>query len=652
MCGIVACTGDRDSKKVLLEGLKNMEYRGYDSAGVVLVDRAGRFQKIRTVRKNKPTGGGLKKRALSSQWQQQSPLCGLKMMLARLKPGVFVSGMGHTRWATHGPPSLKNTHPHQAGHIYLVHNGIVENAEELKHSLKGGSFVSDTDTEVAARLFAVAYGQSSCLVRAAARVLYDIKGSSALVAMSKLHPHELVAFKKGPSLIVGFGKKALFVASDVEAFAPEVQKGVFLEDGELAYMKRDGQVVFYSLVRQTRKGASVKKIKKTPVKIVRRPGAKTRPVKSSYMLEEMEGQPAGLARLVKAHLPSPGAAVKLNWEGSRGALNPIVQAGRLKIAACGSSYHGALYGKYVIEHLARVPVEVDRASEFRYRSPILNKEPVLLISQSGETADTLAVLKMVKEAGGLVGGLCNVRGSFLDRYCDFRLYMRAGPEKAVASTKAFLSTVLTLLFLALALAKKKKLLSRGRELRWVEASRALPSRVKKVLSDHKVFASSARYLESFKGLIYLARGVFYPLALEGALKMKELTYQPVEAYPAGEMKHGPLALMDRHKVVVAVVPDGPLGDKTLINLTEARARGAKLLIMAEGKNQKARALADRLIPLSFASSTKGEGQGFLDECMFSLLCIPPLQLLAYYRALALGHNVDQPRGLAKSVTVE
>ncbi len=640
--------GLKDSRSVLLQGLESMEYRGYDSAGLALIKEDGRPRVFRTV-------GSLEE---------------LKTRALKPKAEKFFKGMGHTRWATHGLPSEKNTHPHHFGTVYLVHNGIIENAEELKKSLKG-PFHSETDSEVVAHLLHYALKKHSSWLKAVAEVWPKLKGLSAFLAFSTLYPREFVAFKKGPSLIVGFGKKEVFVASDPLAFAPHVKKTVFLEDGELAHIQEACPPCFYFLTKnrgkcffkKIRKSSYVLKSDKSPVV-----GLKNRPAgvckaASSYMLKEIEEQPPVLSRIIKTHLNLKTLRLKFTCEG-QGGLKPVAKAGTLKIVACGSSYYAALYGKYVIEQIARLPVEVDRASEFLYRNPVLNKAPVLLISQSGETADTLAALKMAKQSGSPVWSLCNVKNSFLDRSCVSRMYMQAGVEKAVASTKAFSATVLVLLLMALTLAKEKKHLDRKEEAHWVSLLKALPSQFKKILSDKEIFISSAAYLKSFKGLMYLARGLFYPLSLEGALKIKELTYQPVEAYPAGEMKHGPLALVDKNTALVALVPDGLLGQKTLINLMEAKVRGARIIVVAGVKNQQARSLADVFIPLDLkrplAKTPHGKNRrqepqkegADAHDFVFSLLCIPPLQMLAYFKALAMGHNVDRPRNLAKSVTVE
>ena len=611
MCGIIAYTGFRDSKEVLLQGLQKMEYRGYDSAGLVIAGKNG-FEKIRSV-------GNVEQ---------------LKKKMQGKKTCLSGFGMGHTRWATHGIPSEVNTHPHQAEDMYLVHNGVIENAEELKLLLKG-PFVSETDSEVVVHYLLDSYKKNRSLKDAALDTMSRIKGEYVIAAISEKHPGELLAFKKGPSLIVGFGQNEVFVASDIQAFLNYTNKAVFLKDGEMVHVQGPDQVCFYS------GNNTIKKQIEHLNQDSKQEGiGKNFP---SYMLKEIYEQPECIRHLIDVHLNKKKSSIDLELRGKSHILDNIVKSKHLKIAACGSSYYAALYGKYVIETLARISVEVDMASEFRYRNPVFSQpSPIMLISQSGETADTLAVLKMAQEVSCEVLSICNVLGSSLDRGSHSQVDMLAGIEKSVASTKAFSSTLVIMLLLALDLAKKNKQLKSNEEKQWVQYLLQLPSQLEEILFKKEVFISAANYLKSLKGFIYLARNVYFPLALEGALKMKELTYMLAEAYPAGEMKHGPLALIDERMGVVGLVPETLMRKKTLINLKETRSRKGKLILIASEKDEMAKEMADLFIPLPVSGK----------EYLNSILFVIPLQLMAYHRACSLGYNVDRPRNLAKSVTVE
>ena len=611
MCGIIAYTGFRDSKKVLFDGLRKMEYRGYDSSGLVIAGKSG-FEKFKAI----------------------GCVTDLKKKMKETQSYEGCLGMAHTRWATHGAPSEVNTHPHQAGSIHLVHNGVIENAGELKLLLKG-PFISDTDSEVVAHCLLDSYRKYHSLKEAALETISKIKGEYAIAVMSERHPGELLAFKNGPSLVVGFGKDEIFVASDVQAFLHYTNKAVFLKDGEMVHIHGDHQVHFYSGDTLIQK----------PMETLTQGWEKDIDKKnySSYMLKEISEQPECISRLIQTHVDKKNQSIHLKLTGESNILDGIVKNKYLKIAACGSSYYAALYGKYVIENLARISVEVDMASEFRYRNPVLSKDsPVLLISQSGETADTLAVLKMVNALSCPLLGICNVAGSSLDRESSTRLYMQADVEKSVASTKAFSSTLTIMLLLALELAKKNGCLETSEEKKWVKSLVLLSDQMEEVLSRKNIFISAAHYLNSLKGFIYLARNVYYPLALEGALKMKELTYTPTEAYPSGEMKHGPLALIDERVGVIGLVPQSLVRKKTLTNLEEVRSRKGKLILIASEKDKTVESMADVFVPMPVCN----------EEYLTAILFAIPLQLMAYSRARSLGYSVDQPRNLAKSVTVE
>ena len=631
MCGIVAYTGFRDSKEVLLQGLRRLQYRGYDSAGVVVATKSG-FQRVRTK--------GL-----------------LKNLEDKIAQGEYKGhwAMGHTRWATHGAPSENNAHPHKAGSIHIVHNGVIENMEELKARLSKknlSQFTSETDTEVVAFILADLYEKSGSLKTAIFETLSLLKGEYAVVVMSEKAPGELLAFKKGPSLLVGFGEeknKEVFIASDAQALLPYTRQVVFLQDGEVAHVYKTGEVDFYSKQDSAKQFTKVHKDIETLSMDAINSGYEDKMEKGDYvfdMLKEIHEQPDCVAHLLSQHLSKD--KLNLQWTGgdSKGFLDHLLKMRRLCIVACGSSYYAALYGKYVIEKWARIPVEIDISSEFRYRDPVLlsNKIPVLLISQSGETADTLAVLRMTKTKTCPVLSLCNVEHSTLVRESDLGLQMFAGLEKGVASTKAFTCTLLVLYLLALVLAKKQNNLSADAEEEQIKNLLGLSAQMKQILQQESFIISLASSLSTFKGFIYLGRGVQYPLALEGALKMKELTYKLAEGYPAGEMKHGPLALIDDKMAVVGLLPSAVnnlLYKKTLTSLQEAKARKARLILIGSQANSVASSLSEHFISLPSA-----------EDDLLAIVSVIPLQLMAYHTAVSLGHNVDQPRNLAKSVTVE
>ena len=610
MCGIIGYIGFRDSKEVLLSGLKRIQYRGYDSMGLVIATKDG-FKRVRSI----------------GDVQQ------LQKRVAEIKELSGSRGLGHSRWATHGAPSEKNAHPHKVEDIYIVHNGIIENAEELKAWLPG-PFISDTDSEVVAHCLADSYKQTNSLKEAVFDTISKIKGEYAIAVMSEKNSNELFAFKKGPSLVIGIGEKEVFLASDAQAFLPYTKKLIFLKDGEVVHIKGVDKLHFYSEKKE--------EIKKSFTEWSSTFEETDKGDYPSYMLKEIHEQPDCVLKVVQNYIDEKQGRVDIDLKNHSNVIDQIIKHGKFNIVACGSSYYAALYGKYVIEKFSRISVEVDMASEFRYRFPILNNQtPVLLISQSGETADTLAVLKMAKEFSLPVLSLCNVVHSSLDREASVSLYMLAGMEKAVASTKAFTSSLVILFLLALFLGRKNEQLSSSEEKKIIRDLLLLPSQMKEVLSFEKECVKAAHLMRSLESFIYLGRDVYYPLALEGALKMKELTYMHAEAYPAGEMKHGPLALLDKSMAVVGIAPHSHVYQKMLSNLEETRSRGGKLIVIGTEGDQSASALSECFLPIPSCN-----------EYISSILCVLPLQLIAYHTACALGHNVDQPRNLAKSVTVE
>ena len=610
MCGIIAYVGFRDSKEVLLEGLEKIQYRGYDSMGLLVVTKQG-FRRVRSV----------------------GDVSQLRKKVAEVGVDSGSLGLGHSRWATHGAPIEDNAHPHKAEHIYIVHNGIIENAKELKAWLKG-PFLSETDSEVVAYCILDSYKKNNSLKEAVFDTISKIKGEYAIAVMSEKDPNELIAFKKGPSLVIGLGEKEIFLSSDAQVFLPYTNKVIFLKDGEIAHIQNNETFYFYSEKKQ--------KINK-PITLL---DSSSRDSEKEgypyYMLKEIHEQPNCIAKLIETHINKKACKVEIGINNEKDFLDQVVQKRCLNIVACGSSYYAALYGKYVIEKWSRISVEVDMASEFRYRSPVLSSHtPILLISQSGETADTLAVLKMIQELSLPVLSLCNVVHSSLDRGASAQLYMSAGTEKGVASTKAFTSTLFILFLLSIVLGRKKGNLSLSEEQKIVSSLFLLPDQMKEILSREQEYVSAAHLLRSLKNFIYLGRDIYYPLALEGALKMKELSYIHAAAYPAGEMKHGPLALVDEGTAVVGLAPESHVSKKTFSNLEEARSRGGKMIVVGTKEDKEAISLSDCFLSVPNCNTY-----------LSSILCALPLQLIAYHTACSLGHNVDQPRNLAKSVTVE
>jgi glutamine---fructose-6-phosphate transaminase (isomerizing) len=603
MCGIVGYFGFRDPKDVIIEGLRKLEYRGYDSAGIA-VFHEGVVHRLRAEGK-------------------------LKNLEAKVQSQHFSGpvGIGHTRWATHGGPSERNAHPHQAGPISLVHNGIIENYELLKEQLQsyGIELTSDTDSEIVAHLIHLKYQQYGTLLEAVRHVLPDLKGAFSIVVMCSDCPEELIAFKDGPPLILGRGEKEYFIVSDVAASLQYTKTYQYLDDREIVHIKKDQVSIMTPLGVLLNKPQvdihwSVESIEKRGF--------------SHFMLKEIYEQAQAVASALEPHLDSSrqGLQTSFSW----GFVKRVV------IVACGTSYYSGLYAQYLIEKWAQVPCSVEVASEFRYRDPVLTPDTLLVsISQSGETADTLAALRLAKSKQLRVLSICNVVGSSIDREADDRLYMNCGPEIGVASTKAFSSTLVVVNILAMTLAKVKGSLSQEKEKCLVQSLLQLPSHIEVVLSYDKYFLDAAEALKRFKGFLFMGRGVMYPIALEGALKMKELTYLHAEGYAAGEMKHGPLALIDENMAVVMFAPRDELFDKTMSNLQEARARGAKIISVGSYDDESLKKMSDRYL-----------GLPFLEPEINPILAVIPLQLMSFHLAYSLGHDVDQPRNLAKSVTVE
>lgn len=608
MCGIVGYYGPQNPKDVIINGLKSLEYRGYDSAGVAILHR-GDFKRVRAEGK-------------------------LSALQSRLETEDFDGhlGIGHTRWATHGAPVERNAHPHMVGPISVVHNGIIENYLELKEELGADTrFDSDTDTELIAHLVAKGVAQGRTIFESVLKTVPRLEGAYAVLVVSKLQPDEMVAFKNGPPLVIGVAQDAAIVASDVQAILPYTNKVVYLDDHEIAHVK-GAQFQVYN--------ARGEKIDKPVVTVEWSAEQAQKEGYPHFMLKEIFEQPRAVARAVAPHVDPAQHTVKLTGVGLDENIWAALE--RVFIIACGTSHYAGMVGEYLIENLAKVPAETDIASEFRYRNPVVPKNSLaVVISQSGETADTLAALRQLKQMGVPVLSVCNVKNSTIDREADGHLYMNSGVEIGVASTKAFASSLALMNLLALQIAKAKGQLSADDERRFVQALLAVPAQMENVLACDKFFAQASETLKQHKGFLYLGRGVSYPVALEGALKLKELAYMHAEGYAAGEMKHGPLALIDERMCVVTLAPSDALYEKTLSNLEEAKARGGQVIAIGTGHNEKLRSIAKNYLSLPKAEWTVNP-----------LLEMIPLQLLAYHVASALGHDVDQPRNLAKSVTVE
>ena len=608
MCGIVGYLGPKKAVPILIEGLRRLEYRGYDSAGIAVIEG-----KSIVIEKTKG-----KVQALAD------------LIVQKEYSGTV--GIAHTRWATHGVPNNVNAHPHAdcRGDIVIVHNGIIENFIALKTYLegKGHVFSSDTDTEVIAHLIEETY--NGRLFDTLALALAKVEGTYGLAILSKKEPDRLFAARKGSPLVIGKGKDEYFIASDVAAILRYTNEIVYLEDGEVVEVRPDG----FSVKSADNEEVS-KKIEQISwsLNMIEKGGY------DHFMLKEIFEQATSLRNAMRGRLNFEEGTARL--DGLLPHIDDLKDARRIIITSCGTSWHAALIGEYLIEELAGVPVEVEYASEFRYRSPVINpRDIVLVISQSGETADTLGALKEAKRKGAIVLGICNVVGSTIARETHAGVYIHAGPEIGVASTKAFTCQVLVLTMLALMLGRMRNLpLERGRRI--VEAIREIPNLVQGVLDKSEELKGIAANISARNNALYLGRGYNFPVALEGALKLKEISYIHAEGYPAAEMKHGPIALIDANMPVIVIATRDPIYEKIMSNIAEIKARnGSVLSIVTEG-DKSIKSLSDMVFEVP-------ETMPFLAP----IINVIPLQLLAYHAAVKRGCNVDQPRNLAKSVTVE
>lgn len=608
MCGIIGYTGKGDAISAVLEGLRRLEYRGYDSAGVAFF-----------------SGDGIDIKRCKGKVKD------LLNLFAVDKPSSNTA-IGHTRWATHGRPSDENAHPHRSNGIVVVHNGIIENFMELKDSLvaEGYTFTSETDTEVLCHLIQK-HSKGRLLEDAVRSALKETRGSYALAAINEQEGGKIVAARKDSPLCIGLGEGEYFIASDVPAFLSYTKDVMFLNDGEMAVITDDGVMV------TTVEGEPVNKEVTT---ISWSPSMAEKGGYKHFMLKEIYEQPRAIADTFRGRFNAENGEVNLEEFGL--AEGELASVEKIFIVACGTSWHAGLTAKYMIEGIARVPVEVDIASEFRYRGPIIKKGDMLIaITQSGETADTLAAQKEARKLGAKVMSICNVIGSTATRDADAVFYTHSGPEIGVASTKAFTTQLIGLYLFAIALGSAKKVLSRKAAGHLLQEQFYLPGKVEQILSADDEILKVSRELFKATDFLYMGRGLCYPIALEGALKLKEITYIHAEGYPAGEMKHGPIALIDENIPIIMLAPSGELHGKIVSNIQEVKSRGGKVLALVNPGDREIESLSDYHI-------TVPESNPYLETILLTV----PLQLIAYHVGVLRGCDVDQPRNLAKSVTVE
>ena len=615
MCGIVGYIGYREAYPIIINGLQRLEYRGYDSAGIALYDGTN-------IKLSKTKG---KVSELKSKIETEISTEGSL-------------GIGHTRWATHGVPNDVNSHPHysNSGNLVIIHNGIIENYETLKQELsqRGYTFKSDTDTEVLINLIEdVQKNEGLKLGKAVQIALNQVVGAFAIAVFDKNKPNEIVVAKLGSPLAIGVGEGEFFIASDASPFIEYTKNAIYLEDGEMAIIRRNKDIRVRKIKGDTLVDPYIQKLKLN-LEQIEKGGY------DHFMLKEIYEQPNAILDTFRGRLLSKEAIIKLS--GVEDNMKKFLNADRIIIVACGTSWHAGLVAEYIFEDLARIPVEVEYASEFRYRNPVITeKDVVIAISQSGETADTLAAIKLAKSKGAFVFGVCNVVGSSIARESDAGAYTHAGPEIGVASTKAFTTQITLLTLMALRLARAKGTISSSDFRMHLLELEMIPAKVAEALKSDAYVQTIADIYKDSRNFLYLGRGFNFPVALEGALKLKEISYIHAEGYPAAEMKHGPIALIDEHMPVVVIATKKGHYDKVVSNIQEIKARKGKIIGIVTKGDKSVKDLADFVIEVPETL-----------EYLSPLLTTIPLQLLSYHIAVYLGRNVDQPRNLAKSVTVE
>ncbi|MBN97083.1 MAG: glutamine--fructose-6-phosphate transaminase (isomerizing) [Flavobacteriaceae bacterium] len=615
MCGIVGYFGYRDAKSIIVKGLKRLEYRGYDSAGIALYDGSD-IKIIKT----------------------KGKVSDLEDKIAAKKNANGSLGIGHTRWATHGVPNDINSHPHRSnsGDLVIIHNGIIENYAAIKKELvnRGYSFQSDTDTEVLVNLIeAVQKSGNYKLGEAVQIALNQVVGAYAIAIIDLKKPNEIIVARLGSPLAIGIGKDEYFIASDASPFIEYTNNAVYLEDEEMAVIRLHKEPEFRNIKNGDLFDPYVQELQLN-IEEIEKGGF------NHFMLKEIFEQPKAIQDTYRGRLKVNKGLVKMS--GIDDNIEKLSNAQKITIVGCGTSWHAGLVAEYIFEEIARIPVEVEYASEFRYRNPIISdKDIVIAISQSGETADTLAAIKLAKKNGAFVFGVCNVVGSSISRETDAGAYTHAGPEIGVASTKAFTTQITLLTMMALRLAKAKRTLSASDYKRHLIELETIPGKIKTVLESDALTKKIAGIYKDATNFLYLGRGFNFPVALEGALKLKEISYIHAEGYPAAEMKHGPIALIDENMPIVVIATKYGHYKKIVSNIQEIKSRKGKIIGIVTKGDTQVKALADHVIEIPETL-----------ELLSPLLTTIPLQLLSYHIAVLLGKNVDQPRNLAKSVTVE
>ncbi|WP_431167181.1 glutamine--fructose-6-phosphate transaminase (isomerizing) [Tenacibaculum halocynthiae] len=618
MCGITGYIGYRDAYPIVINGLKRLEYRGYDSAGIMMYDG--------------------EKMHLSKTKGKVSDLEVITNNDDSKKEGKI--GIGHTRWATHGVPNNTNSHPHfsQSGNLVIVHNGIIENYDTIKKELisRGYSFQSDTDTEVLVNLIEEVKKNEGCKLGKAVQVaLTSVIGAYAIAVFDKTKPNELIVARLGSPIAIGVGKdnEEFFVASDASPFIEYTKNAIYLEDGELAIIKKDKGIKVRKIDNDKEVDTDIQELQLN-LEQIEKGGY------DHFMLKEIYEQPKAITDTYRGRMLANEGVIRM--AGIDDNISKFLNADRIIIIACGTSWHAGLVGEYLFEDMARIPVEVEYASEFRYRNPIITpKDVVIAISQSGETADTLAAIKLAKSKGAFVFGVCNVVGSSIARETHAGAYTHAGPEIGVASTKAFTTQITVLSLISLKLAKAKGTLSTSAVNTYLQTLQQIPSQVEKLLEIDPVVKEIASVYKDAKNCLYLGRGFNFPVALEGALKLKEISYIHAEGYPAAEMKHGPIALIDENMPVFVIATSKGHYEKVVSNIQEIKSRSGKIVAIVTEGDVTVKEIADHVIEIPDT-----------EEAFTPLLTTIPFQLLSYHIAVMLDKNVDQPRNLAKSVTVE